>query len=469
MKFGIIVSTRAFFPGSLALTARETVCTRLEALGHSYVIIDESETKFGAIESYSDAEKCAELFKAHREEIEGILVVLPNFGDEVAVCSTITLAKLDVPVLLMAADDETDKMDLAHRRDAFCGKLSVAANFYQAGVKFTNTTLHTIPLDSEKFDSEIDRFMRICRVVNGMRSARIGAIGTRPDAFRTVRYSEKLLQRSGITTSVIDMSDMLTIAKSFGDDDAVIKEKIAELKAYANMNSECTDKKLLQNAKLLAAIEKWTAEKKLDAYAFQCWDSLEYNHGCAPCLSMSLLAEKGLPGACEMDVMGAVTMYAVSLASGEPSGYLDWNNSFTDDRDKCVCLHCSSFPKSFMGTEMEVGSLDVLGTTIDRELCFGACKGRVQPGEFTFAKVSTDDLNGKIKFYAGKGEFVADDAYTPGGFAVCKVNGLQKLMNYMVKNGFEHHVCMARGNVTEILNEALCGYMGWEGYLHEEQ
>lgn len=465
-KFGVIVSTRAFFPGYLAGDAREIVLRRLAAMGHEAVIIGDTETKYGAIESYEDAVKCANLFKAHRDEMEGILVILPNFGDEVGVSSTLDLAKLDVPILVVASDDEKSKMDLAHRRDAFCGKLSLTANLYQYGIKFTNTHTHTLTLDSDDFNAEVDYFSRVCRVVNGLKGSRIGAVGTRPGPFQTVRYSEKLLQRSGISVSVIDMSDMLSLAKALKDNDADVLEKASAIGQYGRLNEDATNEKVLLNAKLGVALDRWLKQNHCDALAIQCWDSLQYNYGCAACLSMSMLGEAGIPAACEMDVTGAVTMLAMSLATGIPAGYLDWNNGFAFDRDKCVCLHCSNFPKSFMGETPEIGSLDVLGTTIDKELCFGANKGRVQPGAFTFAKVSTDDIQGKIRFYIGEGEFTDDEIYTPGGYAMCKVPQLQKLMDYLVKNGFEHHVCMGRTGVAEVLNEALGNYLDWEGYVH---
>ncbi len=465
--FGVIVSTRGFFPGELALDARKIVVNRLRTLNHEVIIIPESETKFGAVAEYSDAVICANLFKAHREEIDGVIVVLPNFGDELAVSTTLDLAKLDVPVLIVASDDDVDKMDLAHRRDSFCGKLSLAANLYQYGIKYTNTHTHTLPLDSDMFDKEVDYFSRVCNVVGGLKGARIGAIGARPDAFRTVRYSEKLLQRSGITVSVSDMSTMIAAAQALDNDDNRVQEKAKAMCGYGTMNEDFTDSKLLLNAKLGVALDDWLAENDCDAFAFQCWDSIENNYGCAPCLNMSMLSESGIPAACEMDVVGAVTMLAMKLAVGSPSAYLDWNNSYTDDRDKCVCLHCSNFPKSFMGGEPEIGSLDVLSTTIQKDLCFGACKGRIAAGDFTFAKVSTDDVNGEVKFYAGEGRFTDDPMWTPGGFGVCEVPGLQKLMDYMVKNGFEHHVCMGRGKYAEVLEEALCNYLGWKGYIHE--
>ena len=93
---------------------------------------------------------------------------------------------MNVPILVQACDDENDKVDLDSRRDAFCGKISVCNNLYQYGIPFTDTTLHTYSIYSELLAKDINKFAGICRVVNGLRHARIGAIGARPAGFHTV-------------------------------------------------------------------------------------------------------------------------------------------------------------------------------------------------------------------------------------------------------------------------------------------
>ncbi|HEY5500580.1 MAG TPA: hypothetical protein VIK09_01195, partial [Candidatus Humimicrobiaceae bacterium] len=161
------------------------------------------------------------------------------------------------------------------------------------------------------------------------------------------------------------------------------------------------------------------------------------------------------------------TMYAMYLASGSPSGYLDWNNNFRQDRDMCVNFHCSNFPKSFMGKELNISNLDILGNSLGYDICFGACKGQAKAGPMTFAKITTDDVWGTIKVYFGEGEFTDDPVKSAGGLAVCKVPDLQGLMDFMCKNGFEHHVAMNRSNCAKVLNEAFENYLGWEVYWHK--
>ncbi len=464
--FGLIVATRNIFNGALAEDARKQLLAKMDQLGYDYVIPPATATRNGAIETVKDAIICAELFRKESARIDGIVVVLPNFGDELGVVETILRARLDVPVLVQASDDENDKVSLAQRRDSFCGKLSVCNNLFQNGISFTDTATHTCAVDSAAFAEDLRRFAAVCRTVRGLKSARVGQIGTRPGAFRTVRYSEKLLQATGIVVEPIDLSEILERARKVPAGDGDLAAKIAAIRAYGRLAPDVPAERLERQARFGLVVERWMDENELDASAIQCWDSIQYNYGCASCLSMSMMGEGGRPSACETDIAGAVSMYALLLAGGNPPGFLDWNNNFAGHPDKCVGTHCANYPKSFYGTEPEIGTLDILGNTIGREHCFGAVKGKVQPGEMTFFRISTDDTEGRIKGYVGHGRFTADPYGMDGGIAVCEVPRLRKLMATLCANGFEHHVAMARGSWAPVLREATEKYLGWALYDH---
>lgn len=468
MCFGIIIGTRAYFNSEVAKDVRKQLLKTLADEGYDYVILPEDATPTGSssIETREDGLKCAELFRQNRDRIDGIIVSLPNFGFEIGIINAISVADLNVPVLVQACDDENDKVDLDSRRDAFCGKISVCNNLYQYGIPFTDTTLHTYSIYSELLAKDINKFAGICRVVNGLRHARIGAIGARPAGFQTVRASEKLLQKSGITVVPVDLSEILGAARKIEDTDAELLKKLEEIKCYAAVPKEYSDKLVLQ-AKFGVAVERWIEANQIDAVAVQCWDSLEQNYGCAACVTMSMLGEKLLPAACEVDIAGAVSMYALTLAAQGQSALLDWNNNFAEDRNKCVCTHCGNFPKSFVRNDLKLGTLGVLGRTLGKVNTFGAVYGKVTKGDFTFFRISTDDTKGAIKAYLGTGEITDDPYGMDGCIAVTKVNNLQTLMKYICKNGFEHHVAMVRNDVKEILNEAIEDYLGWNLYVHE--
>lgn len=466
LTFGIIIGTRAYFNSALAADVRATVLKEVTAQGHNYIILDESETPTGSIETYEDAKKCAALFRANRDKIDGIIVSLPNFGYEVGIVNSISLSELKVPVLVQACDDENDKVTLDKRRDAFCGKLSVCNNLYQYNIPFTDTSLHTYSIHSDYFKKDIDKFARICRVVNSLRKARIGQIGCRPIGFQTCRYSEKLLQNTGITVVPVDLSEILAAANKMDKQSAAIKARIAGMKEYASIPKALEEKLLLQ-AQFGQAVDDWITANEVDATAIQCWDSLETNYGCAPCLNMSMMSDRLFPSACEADVAGAVSMYTLMQASGEPAALADWNNNFAEDRNKCVCTHCGNFAKGFAKAPMTVGSLGVLGNVLGQVNTVGAVLSKVSEGDFTYFRISTDDNLGVIKSYLGEGKITNDPYGMDGCIAVTEVSNLQTLMKFMCKNGFEHHVAMTRTHVAEIIEEAISSYLDWNLYVHE--
>ena len=466
IKLGLVVGSREFFNGAPALDARNQLIAQLDRLNVGYSILPVEATKNGAVQSRQDARRYAAHFRDQREAIDGLVICLPNFGDEIAISELVNEAKLDLPILLQASNDDIDKVDVHSRRDAFCGKLSVTNNFYQYGVPFTDTTSHTSDVYGEEFGLDLDRFARICRVVRGLRRARIGSIGARTGSFQTMRFSEKLLQASGITIVTVDLSEIIFAAGAFADDAPEVNAKLEEIAAYGRIPAHIKRDRIVRQAKWTIAVDRWIEENECDASAIQCWRSLQDNFGCATCVTMSMMGEKLMPSACEVDVMGAISMYALALAAEQPSAILDWNNNYGHEADKCVCTHCGNYPASFIGEKPEIGELDVLGTVLGRENCFGAVKGKVKAGPMTFFRMSTDDRRGMIKAYVGEGEFTDDPFAMDGGIAVTKVDRLRPLLGFIARNGFEHHVAMVRGHHAEAVREAIERYLQWPIYRH---
>lgn len=464
--FGVIISNRSFFPDHLVRTAREKLMAAMEQWGHQVIALSPEDTCLGQTMTYEEAKKCAALFRAHSAEIEGIIVCLPNFGEETGVADAIKMSGLNVPILIQACDDDLDKLQLENRRDAYCGKLSLCSNLYQYGIPYSLTARHTCPVDSEEFHADVERFARICAVVKALRTARIAQLGARVTPFRTVRYSEKLLQQAGISVITEDMSEIFADAWLMQDDDPRVLAREAEIRAYGNICPGIAREKVLKQAKLSLTIDQWMADHECVASAVQCWDSVEANYGCAACLSMSMMSSRGLPSACETDVVGAVSLLALLKASGVAPVYQDWDNNYGSDTDRCVNVHCSNYPAAAFREKPEIANLDILATTLGTEYSFGALKGRVRPDKMTFLKVSTDDRRGVIKCYLGQGEFTDDPLETFGGVAVCHVKNLDGLMHYVAKNGFEHHVAIVQAECADILEEALGNYLGWEVYRH---
>jgi len=457
---GVIIGNRDFFPDKLVSEARADVLNIFKKMNITPVMLTEEDSKLGGVETFQDAQKCAALFNRHADEIDGILVCLPNFGDEKGVAETIHWSGLKVPVLIQAYPDELGKMDVVNRRDAWCGKISVCNNLYQFGIKYSLTTKHVVHPTDSSFTNDLKDFIAVCRVVKGMRKVRIGAVGARPGAFNTVRYSEKILQRNGISITTVDLSEILGNANKLTADDNIVKERLEKIRAYTP-TGKTPSEKLIQIAKLDAVLANFMEEHALDATAIQCWTSLQKNYGCNVCTSMSMMSENMLPSACEVDVTGTLSMYAMQLASSSPSALVDWNNNYADDDTKCVLFHCGNWAKSFL-PDIQISTAPIIGTSVGTENTYGALEGRTPAMPLTYGRISTDDSKGLIKVYVGEGELTNDALNTFGNRAVAQINNLQDVMKYVCRNGFEHHVVMNASKTADVLKESLENYLGWE-------
>ena len=462
---GVIVGNRGFFPDHLCETGRQTILKVLAEEGIDVVALTPEDTKFGSVESLADAEKCATLFKEHRDEIDGVLVTLPNFGDERGVANTLRWAKLNAPVLVHAFPDDMTRMKITDRRDSFCGKMSVCNNLRQYGIKYSLTTRHTVEPESEEFRADLSSFMSVCRVVRGLRNVRIGALGARPAAFNTVRYSERLLEHAGISVETLDLSEIFGRMERLGDECEAVRAKRQSIEAYVRTQG-VPEVALNRMARFSVVVEQWMEENRLRATAIQCWTSMQEFFGLMPCTVMSMLSDNLLPSACETDVTGAVGMLALQLASGTPSAIVDWNNNYGDDPDKAVIFHCSNLPKHFFADTPKVDYQKIIAETVGKENTFGTVVGRLKTGPFTYCRVSTDDISGTISTYVGEGELTDDPLETFGGYGVVHIPHLQGLLHYICENGLEHHVAVSLSQTASALNEALGKYLGWDTHYY---
>ncbi|MGD0509241.1 MAG: L-fucose/L-arabinose isomerase family protein [Terriglobales bacterium] len=464
MTMGVIVGNRGFFPDQLAKSGHEEMMRALAQAGIDCVVLGPEESKHGAVETHEEAKRCAALFQKNRERLDGVIVTLPNFGDERAIADTLRLARLNVPVLVQATPDIPGKMTIASRRDSFCGKMSACNNLRQYGIPYSLTSLHTVSPDSAEFQKDLAWFAAVCRIANGLRNLRVGSIGARPAAFNTVRYSEKLLEAQGISVETIDLSEIFGRIARLPDADASVQAKLAEIRKYVSTGG-VPDSALIKMAKLGAVIDGWMKAADVKVSAVQCWTSMEEFFGVVPCTIMSMMSNNLIPSACEVDVCGTISMHALALASETPSALLDWNNNYGDDPDKAVCFHCSNLPKHFF-QDVRMDFQQIIAGTVGKENTFGTCVGRVKAGAMSFARFSTDDTAGIMRGYTGEGAFTDDPLNTFGGAGVVQIPHLQRLLHYICENGFEHHVAANFSTVAGAIHEATTRYLGWQMYRH---
>jgi len=463
---GLIVGNRGFFPDHLAKTGREEMLQVLQAAGIEVVTLTPEESKHGAVETREEAKRCAELLKRNHARIDGIIVTLPNFGEERAIADTLRLADLRVPVLIQATPDDPKKMTIAFRRDSFCGKMSACNNLRQYGIPYSITSLHTESPDSAEFAADLHWFAAVCRIVKGFRNLRVGSIGARPAAFNTVRYSEKILEAHGISIETLDLSEVLGRIARLKDNDERAQRKLAAIEQYVD-SSNVPQPALLKMAKLGTVIDEWMAATDVAISAVQCWTSIEENLGVVPCTVMSMMSNELLSSACEVDICGVLGMHALQLASRTPSALLDWNNNYGSDPNKAICFHCSNLPKHFF-RDVKMDFQQIIAGTVGKDNTFGTCVGLIKPEKMSFARFSTDDTAGRLRGYVGEGAFTDDPLNTFGGAGVVEIPQMQKLLHFICERGFEHHVAANLSTVAAAVHEATTRYLGWDMYWHRQ-
>ena len=462
--FGVIIGNRGFFPAVLARDGREEVLRVLEKEGYGSVCLTPEDTKFGAVETLQEARKCADLFRQHRDEIDGVLVSLPNFGDERAVANSIRMSGLDVPVLVQAYPDEPEKMLMGGRRDSFCGKMSACNNLWQYGIKYTLTSLHTEAPTSDVFHSDLKAFAATCRIVKGLKNLRVGVLGARPTNFNTVRFSEKLMERHGISVETLDLSEVFGRIGRLSDDDPKVKAKLESIHGYVTTQG-VPAAPLVKMAKFGVVVDDWMKDNALAGSSVQCWTAMQEFFGVVPCTLMSMMSNSLMPSACETDMIGMIGMYVLQLAAGEPSAIVDWNNNYGEDPDKAVIFHCSNLPKHFF-EDLKMDFQEIIAGSVGKDNTFGTVVGKLKAGPLTYCRVSTNDLQGKMRSYVGEGEITSDKLQSFGGYGVVHIPKLQTLLQYICNNGYEHHVAVNRSHYGRAIADALGNYKGWDVYHH---
>ena len=457
--FALFFGNRGFFPASLLKSAREEMQAVLGKLGHETLVMPEEATRHGAVETPAEGRLYAEFLRKNQGKFGGVILCLPNFGDENGAIAA--LKDCGVPILVQAYPDELDKMAPELRRDAFCGKFSIMDVFIQNGLPFTTLQPHTVAPASAAFAANVDYFDRLCRVYNGLKRMTVGAIGARTTAFKTVRIDELALQRHDITMETLDLADVFNRMGKLDAGAAAVKAKAARLKDYTNWDG-VPEKAFDKLVRLAVVIDGLVEEYALDAIALRCWVEMQQQLGISPCVLLSELNDRGVTAACEVDVGNAVTMHALRLATGQPPMCLDWNNNYGDELDKCILFHCGPIAQSLMTAKGQVVDHAILANAVGANCSFGCNVGRIRPMDFTFGSMLTDE--GKLNFYLGEGKFTKDPI--PADFFGCagvaQIPRLQDALQTIGYLGHRHHTSAAPGQVAAPVLEAFAKYLGYE-------
>lgn len=458
MKLALLISNRGFFPSTVIESARTDMIQAAKRAGVELLVMDSELTRYGAVETCADGKIYADFISEHSGKYDGLIISLPNFGDENGIKEAIKDVK--VPILLQAYPDELDKLDFANRRDAFCGKLGLCAVLKQMNKPFVSGEPFVMHPLSEEFHREMTDFVAICRIVKRMKCMRVGVLGARTTAFKSVRYDEAAMESRGVDVETLDLTQVFAKMQAIAEDDVRLAAWEAEIQAISD-TYDTPEYALLNQCKLGVALEEIIDEMHLDTLAIRCWSELQYEYKIAPCTVMGILNHRQIPVVCETDVTNAPGMMALTLASGAGVGCLDVNNNYGTDEDKCIMFHCGPLPADLMNGKGHMEEHKMFVKTQGQNCSWGVNVGRMKPGIVTLCGMRTE--NGQHRYFVEKAEVLnieVDERFF-GTYGVVEIPGLQTKLRHMAEEGFRHHVAITSGDHTRSIREGLSKYLGY--------
>ncbi|MCJ7543702.1 MAG: fucose isomerase [Phycisphaerae bacterium] len=462
VKIGFIPANRGFFSDTLAAKMRGQTLKVLEDIGATVVVPSPKDTKVGCVESLEEARNVGRMFR--EQQVDGIVISAVNFGDEQGAALTIKESGLKVPVLIVGCQEEEALTPTTERRDSFCGLLSIGEAMRQMNLPYSVPEVPICFPTDASFRGTAERFLAVCRVVGGLRNARYGQVGARPDAFWTCRFNEKVLQTLGVTVVTLDLSEAIAAVQA-RKTDADVKRVMDEMKAAIDC-SAVNDEILAKIAKFELFLNGFVADRRLDALAIQCWTSIQANLGICSCTTMSRFDDRGIPCACESDIMGTLSMHALQLASATPSCLADWNNLHNEDNELVNCWHCGVFPISWAKAKPKMGCQEIIAGTTGRDNAMGVVEFVMKDGPVTLCR-ATQDNEGRFKVALAQGHVEPNKAKTFGAYGWVRIPGIGRLYKDVLLRHFPHHVAMNRSTVGNVLWEAFGNYLGFAVYTAE--
>jgi L-fucose isomerase-like protein len=258
-----------------------------------------------------------------------------------------------------------------------------------------------------------------------------------------------------------DLSDVMQRMRGVRASSNAYKEKRRLLQEVASWDG-VPDAAQDNLSRLFVVLEAVAAEYSLDTMSIRCWTELQKELGISPCVVNGIMAEHGLPVACEVDTGSAVAMRILGAAASAPTTILDWNNNCGDDDERCILFHCGNVPRSMMAAAGRIADHAILKSAIGEGRGFGCNQGRMAAGPFTFGGLLTED--GALHAYLGEGTFTTDTIAPEffGVAGVARIPRLPQVLLHLGERGHRHHVALTPGNVAAPVREALAKYLGYQ-------
>ncbi len=456
VKIGFVPSHRSPFSKEWAIDMRARVIKSIDKKIEEVELIypDESLTDGGLVTFTEDAEKVIKLFK--EKDIDGLLIGMMTFGEEIP---NLLIAEAfdNIPVQVFGTKEGPFTGDGNRKSDSFCGTISTASGLVRRNIKFDFSGIY-FP-EEEEFISDVRKFSKAVLASSGFKGMKIGAVGPRPAPFETCAINEvDLIEKFRIKVVPYTLLKLKADLRDIKDSD--IKKISDEIKK--SYDCKLTDDKTISKiAGLEYVLKKYSSEENLSGFAVQCWTAMQEEIGISPCLSMGRLTDSGIMCACEVDILGAITMVIQHLLTFKQDvpHFIDWTIQNQENENMFLAWHCGNGPISLRckSCKPQINTHSILGKQIGYDKSYGTAEFQLKEGPVTLNRLV--EVSGRFKMLSTTGEAVFDNRTLRGTWKWIKVKDLKKLYRTIIEEGFVHHASMIFGDLTKEI-KTFCNFMG---------
>ncbi len=448
---GYAPTRRNVFSREDAMKYKELTKNKIVSMGYKVIDIDDINED-GLLLSESDVENTIKKFK--EKNVDAVFSPHCNFGSESAVSKV--AKEIGKPFLLWGPRDEAPLADGSRLRDSQCGLFATSKILQRFNVPFTYIINSRI--EDTVFHRGFENFIRAANVVKRFQKMRIGQIGVRPGDFWTVMCNEgQLLEMFGVEIVPFNLGDIVSMAKKLletADEDFISTYNFIKF----NMDVEIDNDAVKSIAALKTVMKRLALEYSIDAFAIQCWTSLQDMFSIVPCLSNALMFDEKIPVACETDINGAVSslMAQASTFNEKSVFFADITIRHPEDDNGELLWHCGPFPYSLRkeGTEAKVCKHFIMDGSPA-----GTCSWEITGGSVSIIRF--DGVNDRYKLFASHAVGTSGPK-TQGTYLWIKVKDWTRWEEKLVKGPYIHHVAGIHGHVAPALYEATKYIKGLE-------
>jgi len=438
VKIGFIPSNwESWDGGKWAGKMRDRCVTALQGVpGLELVAPPKAMTGDGCVSTVEQARRVLEYFQA--EQIQGILLGNMTFGHEVSAVGTLVNGlSAELPILHFATRSGPIDAEGHRSTDTWCGQFMTTSALKRRGRTFTH--LRTCNPEDACFADQVGTFTRAVNAISKFRRAKFGLLGQRPQLFESQAFSEQALQKKfGQMVVPVNIDEVYDRMDATPASDPDVQQVMQEISAGLEM-CEITDESLVNMARYEITLKRMAAELELDAMAVTCWTGVQQRYHISICSTFGRLNDQGIITACESDLLGAVSMWAVYQAAlGEQKPhFIDWTDLHPSEENIWLAWHCGNAPISLCAGDCQPKMYRNERMIQWVPTCHGAAEFRLKPGPVTCARLV--EYDGEYTMFFGNGEVVDIPPFVRGSYGWVKVNDVFDWEDKLVNYGIIHH------------------------------